>query len=203
MEGAADDVLVTAMARGDPDALTELCRRHTPPLYRVARRVAAPGIAAEDLVQTAWERLIRRPPHIGPGQNLLPWLRRVLVHLAIDEARRQTRRRTESEGLWPAPERADPGPTPEAAADRAEERRRLRDALGTLAPDLRVLLALLYGEGLSVREAAFALGLPETVVKNRAFRARGRLRSILEDDEGEVTQHADQETATVERAGRV
>ena len=202
MEGAADDVLVTAMARGDPDALAVLCRRHTPSLYRVARRVAASGTAAEDLVQTAWERLIRRPPHLDPGQSLLPWLRRVLVHLAIDEARRESRHRTESEGLRPAGERADPGPTPADAADRSDERRRVRQALQTLPSDLRVLLALLYGEGLSVREAAFALGLPVTVVKNRAFRARGRLRRLLESEQGEVAQHADPSIAPVGGVGQ-
>lgn len=188
MAEVTDQVLAGALARGDRAAFAALFDRHAPALFRLAQRLLGAMPGAEDLVQTTWERLLRQPPRLSADQSLLPWLRKVLVRLAIDEGRRQTRRRTFDGGLQPGAGHADPGPSPEDLADRAEDRLRVRRALGTLPPDQRAILVLLHGEGLRVREVARILGLGETVVKNRAFRARRRMRILLAAQEGEVVR---------------
>ena len=53
-------------------------------------------------------------------------------------------------------------------------------ALGALDPKDRFLLLLLDGEGWAVSEIAARLGWSATNVKVRAFRARRRLRRLLE-----------------------
>lgn len=180
MDGATDERLLAALGHDRGEALAILVRRHTPALYPTARRLADDPWAAEDLLQETWLRLLRSPPRLSPGQTALPWLRRVLVHLAVDQARRRTRRRTAPEGLDPAFARADPAPSPEAMAERADERRCVRAALARLPPADRAILVLLHGEGWSVREVALALSLPVTIVKNRALRGRRRLRALIE-----------------------
>jgi RNA polymerase sigma-70 factor (ECF subfamily) len=179
-DGDADDAtLVLALRAGAASALVPLLARHSPPLYRLAHRLTGDEAVAEDLVQEAWLRLIRRPPRLAPGQSALPWLRRVLARLAVDEARRAARRPATSAGLAPGDDGVDPAPGPDALAVANADRRRLRRALGRLPPVERAILVLLHGEGWSVREVAAALGLTATVVKNRAFRARRALRQRL------------------------
>lgn len=53
------------------------------------------------------------------------------------------------------------------------------DALRRLAPELRQVLQAMVLDGLSVRETAVLLGLPEGTVKTRARRARNVMRKEL------------------------
>ncbi|MZE76323.1 RNA polymerase subunit sigma-24, partial [Streptomyces sp. SID5475] len=53
------------------------------------------------------------------------------------------------------------------------------DALRCLAPELRQVLQAMVLDGLSVRETAVLLGLPEGTVKTRARRARTEMRRAL------------------------
>lgn len=57
------------------------------------------------------------------------------------------------------------------------------DAVEGLAPKYRAAFTLKYIAGLSEREAAAALKLPVSTIKNRLARAREMLRSALEDQE--------------------
>ena len=186
---APDDRLVALLGHDQGESLAVLVRRHTPTLYGPARRLAGDGAAAEDLLQDMWLRLLLHPPSLAPGQSVVPWLRRVLVHLAVDRARGRAARPSDPSGLDPAPHDADPAPTPDALALRAEGARRMRAALDRLPADYRVVLILLHAQQWSVREVAHALGLPATVVKNRALRGRRRLRATLaEMDREEVSR---------------
>jgi RNA polymerase sigma-70 factor (ECF subfamily) len=52
-------------------------------------------------------------------------------------------------------------------------------ALRRLAPELQQVLQAMVLDGLTVRETALLLGLPEGTVKTRARRARTALREAL------------------------
>ena len=56
---------------------------------------------------------------------------------------------------------------------------RLAAALNSLSPELRAVLQATVLDGLSVREAAVVLDVPEGTVKSRAARARRQLREAL------------------------
>lgn len=57
----------------------------------------------------------------------------------------------------------------------------LRDALADLPAELRDPFLLRHVEGLSTRETADLLGIPEGTVKSRGHAARLRLRAALSD----------------------
>lgn len=52
-------------------------------------------------------------------------------------------------------------------------------ALGRLSPELRAVLRATVVDGLTTREAAELLGIPEGTVKTRSMRARRQLREAL------------------------
>lgn len=58
----------------------------------------------------------------------------------------------------------------------------VRDALFSLEIKYRAPMVLYYLEGLSVRDIARTLTLPQGTVKNRLFRARALLRERLKEE---------------------
>ena len=51
--------------------------------------------------------------------------------------------------------------------------------MATLSPELRAVMQATVLDGLTTREAARLLGIPQNTVKTRAHRARARLRASL------------------------
>lgn len=127
----------------------------------------------EDVVQEALVAALTT--NAWPEIDLGAWLRAITVRKALDELRARRRRReephrdlSESEPLILA---NDP-PRPELLD--------LRLALAKLSALDRAVLVLVDLEGLSMREAATALGTTTLATKWRAVRARRRLRGLLE-----------------------
>ena len=58
---------------------------------------------------------------------------------------------------------------------------RVNRALGALPSDLRIAVTLRDVQGLEYREIAEALGIPIGTVESRIFRARQRLRPLLQE----------------------
>jgi RNA polymerase sigma-70 factor (ECF subfamily) len=69
--------------------------------------------------------------------------------------------------------------SPTQAALRAERLLRVQEALNSLDPIDREILALRHFEQLSRAEAALVLGIGQEVGAKRYFRALGRLKDIL------------------------
>ena len=60
----------------------------------------------------------------------------------------------------------------------------VRDALGSMKPEDKLLLGLFYQDRLSVREIAKALDVSEDCVKQRLCRSRKRFRALFSKKEG-------------------
>jgi RNA polymerase sigma-70 factor (ECF subfamily) len=78
--------------------------------------------------------------------------------------------------------RAHPDDTMVSAEDevlRGVEHGDLGAALGRLSPDLRAVIQATVLDGLTTKEAATLLGIPQGTVKTRAARARRELREAL------------------------
>jgi RNA polymerase sigma-70 factor (ECF subfamily) len=187
----SDEALVAAAQSGQGIALDRLLRRHHPELARLLWRFARNSADLDDLVQETFLRVLRALPRWRPDQPFLHWLRRIAVNVGRDHYRRDaTRRRWTTEPLRPAddntdaaspnapaPEAADPAPDPAARAAAAE----IKAALDLLPPDERTLLTLHHLEGWDFATIGRHLGWPSALTRLRAFRARRRLRTLIEN----------------------
>lgn len=139
-------------------------------LMRTAVLLTGRRETAQDLLQTALERLLRHWPTLSGDPEA--YLRRTLYNLAADSHRRQGRLQRKLALLRAG---ADQGPDPIAEVD-------LRDALVRLLlqlpPRQRAALVLRYWEQLSEAETAARLGWPEGTVKSAASRGLRRLRDL-------------------------
>ena len=77
----------------------------------------------------------------------------------------------------------DPAPGPAQAAEHKDAAARLWAAVDALGEPDRSILLLQYADGCSGRQIAALLDLSETTVRQRASRARKKLKSMLEKEE--------------------
>lgn len=139
-----------------------------PRLRRYARVLCPRREDADDLVQDTLERAWAKAA-LWPGVvDMRAWLFGVMHHLHADQRRRG---QLDTEPL--ATDLPAPAVTPGALLD-------IETALQRLPADQRETLVLVAVEQLSYAEVAQALGLPIGTVMSRLFRARERLRALME-----------------------
>jgi RNA polymerase sigma-70 factor (ECF subfamily) len=179
----SDDVLLEAVARRDAASFRELHDRLAGLVYQTAFRVLNdPDDArevAQDVFAHLWEKADLFRSRKGKAST---WVYAMTRNRAIDRLRANRRRfrlrdeyREESEVRLGARSWREPG----TEAQRRDEFRRAQGAMGALTPDQREAIGLVYGEDLSLREAAERLGLPVGTVKARVRRGLMALREKL------------------------
>lgn len=171
-----EEELVRLVARGDRAAFEQLYRRTSPWLaVRLRRRCSDDQIVAEVLQETylaVW-RAAGGFAGAAVDGSAVGWLWTIAARRLVDAFRRRAR-----EGAAPlAAEPVAPAAEDEALSDVVGDR--VGTALGLLAPELRAVLQAMVVDGLTVRETAALLGVPEGTVKTRARRARLAMREAL------------------------
>lgn len=168
-------------ASAEPDSavseqqLEGLVREYGALLYRVAFAVTGERALAEDVVQDALVAAWTSLPSLD-GDDPVRWLRTVTKNRAISVMRREAR--SSATVVW------DRLASTEPAVDQiVESRARLaatQAALAELDDASRLLIVLREAEGLTYVEIGELMGLSESAVKARLYRARFALRERLE-----------------------
>lgn len=171
---------VTAIGR-DPDAFEAFYREHLPWVRRfVARRIDDPHTAA-DLTADIFLAVVDGVAGYRPAAGTpVSWLAGVARHVVADHLRRRVR---ESRANARISGRAL---LDEASAERISERidgerlaRQLYRSLSGLPESQRAVVELVALDGLSLVEAAQALGITAGSARVRYHRARTQLRDVL------------------------
>ena len=177
MKDIDEELLVRRAARGDRAAFEEFYRRTAPWLAgRLRRRCADEQIVAEVMQETylaVWRSAGSFAGRVTGG-SAVGWVWTIAAHRLIDAFRRRAHHAR-------PPVTAAPSSVP-AAEDEVLSGTVSGDvgeALRRLPPELRDVLRALVVDGLSVRETAVLLGVPEGTVKTRARRARIQMRGAL------------------------
>ena len=141
---------------------------------------------AADGLQDGMIAAFRRAGSFRGEAAVTTWLHRVVVNACLDRLRSAKIRRLEAlpddvEDRGTLVATAQHDDQPEAAAEDAERRQRVLDALATLPADQRAALVLVDMEGYPVAEVAVMLGCAEGTVKSRCSRGRARLAGLLAD----------------------
>ncbi len=134
---------------------------------------------AEDIAQDAFLAAHQALPSFRGDAQLSTWFYRILVRTA-HRHRRKRAVRFKVAGLFGL--EAARSTTP--VSGDAPLRRRIAAALDTLSEGQRAAFVLVHMEGLTVTEAAEALGSAPGTVKSHLHRALVRLREVLGDLQG-------------------
>lgn len=173
MHEPTDERLIQSTLAGDDEAFASLVRRYRARVFGIAGRFARGDHELDDLCQEIFIKTYRNLGKYRADAPFEHWLSRIAVRACYDLLRKTRRER----GYLPL-EGIDV-----VAAERGDGRaaRELLDwALARVSPEERLVITLLEIEEKTVREIAGLTGWSESNVKVRAFRARQRLKEVLE-----------------------
>ena len=144
-------------------------------LYRNLRRRGVPHFDAEDLAQDILETAYVHLDGVDPKRQHA-WLLTVMRNKLVDRARRSE----PLQSVPDLPEGNDPTLGPDEMALRSADHGMLLEAIAHLSERDRRLVVVRYLEERSVAETAHELGMSPGATKVALYRARERLRSLLE-----------------------
>ena len=157
---------------------TEFVAARSTSLLRTAYLTCGSLAEAEDVVQTALERACLRWDRLCRTGDPEPYVRRIIVNLAISRARRLAIVRFIPTNTPPE--------LPAAGVD-LELRHVVMEGLRALPPRQRAVVVLRFWEDMTEVQTARVLGCSVGTVKSQTSKALKRLRAVLGE---EVVNHA-------------
>jgi RNA polymerase sigma-70 factor (ECF subfamily) len=179
LAGEANSVLVDRVRAGDTAALEMLYRQHHEAVRAFARRLLGHPDVAEDLVHDVFLNAPAAFTRYRGESTLRTFIVSVAVNKAKHYVRAATRRRRMLDRFAIEPGRASVA-TPDESFERRELAEELQCALDRLPLDERIVVVLCEVEERTSGEVAAIVHAPEATVRTRLFRAKRKLRSILD-----------------------
>jgi RNA polymerase sigma-70 factor (ECF subfamily) len=178
-----DRDLVDAVLRGAPGAFERLVRDYQGLCWHIIFRMVRHPEDARELCQETFLRVHQCLHQYRHESALKSWIGQVAYSIAL---RHLQRKRIPL--LEPAADEDMPSPLEnlgdefdlEQAFGDAQVARRLHGAIDALPPVQRTVLTLYHLEEASIPEIAAITGLASGTIKSHLFRARLRLRAVLE-----------------------
>ena len=182
---ANSEQLAQRLVDGDLDAPRDLVRKYYPELYRYALSMLRDQTAAQDAVQSSFEKALNALGRYSEERirtlTLRPWLYRITLNVVRNTIRSQK---------WETPLAEVPeGPRGRSVASSAGEKQNVREswldaaaALGRLPERQRTAVALRYLVDLPYAEISEATGWPESTAKTLVRRGLSRLQVLLLDE---------------------
>lgn len=178
------DTQLLIASRTEPEAFTELYRRHAEDLLRYfARRTLDPETAAELTAETFAEAFASRATYRDQGVNGVAWLYGIARH-RLGRFFRSGRVDAAARRKLGMPERDLPPDDYERIEDLidfAPIREALAEALETLSPDQREAMRLRVIDGLGYAEVAERLECTEQNARQRVSRGLKKLALLLQE----------------------
>ncbi len=155
----------------------DLVARYDRRIYNLALRLARNPDDAWDVTQETFVRAFKNWDRFEGRSSAYTWLCQIAINLCRNRARDREHWSDE-----PVDDEAleSPGPTPEAALQKAHLSEKIRRAIDSLPGDYRVVSVLRDLQGLTYQEIAEAAGISVDMVKTRLARARAMLRRKLD-----------------------
>lgn len=169
--------LIERCRSGDDAAFAELVERYKDLVYGLIYRMTHDRSAADDLAQDVFLKVHRGLPYFRGEARLSTWIYRIVQNACVQwrgAAVREVSLDAERAS------RAVFASTDGSFAD-LERRDRIEKALDRLSPQYRMLIAAHYLQGVQYDALAEALDIPLGTVKTHLYRAKRRLRELLEE----------------------
>lgn len=194
-ETTDEQLLLDYRETGDEALFNALVTRYQREMFNYLRRYLGNAEMAEDAFQATFLQLHLKCDQFQAGRRVKPWLYMIATNKAIDLQRRNKRHRSVSLNGYGDDD--DTGrlidmlvseaPSPHTQANKAEEGDWISKRLNELPENLRMVVHLVYYQGLKYREAAEALSIPVGTVKSRLHTAILKLTDAWDNthDEGE------------------
>jgi RNA polymerase sigma-70 factor (ECF subfamily) len=196
--------LVAALRAGDETAFRDVVARYNPALMRQALLYVSTRAVAEEVVQETWLAVVKGLDGFEGRSSFKTWVFTILGNRARTRGTREHRtvpfsslqadertpgvpgdRFLPSTGRWPGYWSEPPSSwsdVPATQLESKETRTLIFDALRSLPPQQREVMALRDVEGWSAEDVCSMLAISDGNQRVLLHRARGKVRSILEQN---------------------
>lgn len=173
-----DEQLMAQVVRADSAAFRHLAGRHLTRAYAIAFRLLHSREDAEEVAQEAISKVWQKATAFDPARSAFgTWFYRIVTNAALDRLRR---RKAPAENLDDHAEALrDMAPTGEDLRIRADETRRIKQAMAALPPTQQMALTLVYYEEFSQAEAARIMNITTSALEALLFRGKKGLKQRL------------------------
>lgn len=180
-----DTEMLRAVIGGDSTAYRGLVEKYQGRVYGMVYGMLRNREDALDITQEAFVKAYNKLDTFRLESSFYTWLYRIAMNLAIDLIRKRKRRgqtsfdeeiATREDG---AVAEIHHGDSPRRALERKQLYQRIMDAMEKLPVDQREVVLLRELEGLSYKEIAEVMDIPEGTVMSRLFYARKKLQKML------------------------
>jgi RNA polymerase sigma-70 factor (ECF subfamily) len=180
MEIADKTVYEEARKLAEEKALAALVSQYAGTLYRVAYSVVRNSADAEDAVQEAFLRVLRHRETLNEVRDQRVWLIRIVWNIVLDRKRRSKTRPETDDVSELARVLPAGGLSAEERAAAAQHHAHVLACVEQLPAKERQVLMLSAFEELTSVEIASVLGITESSVRSRLFRARNLMAGLLD-----------------------
>ena len=171
--------LIERCRAGDDSAFGELVDLHKNLVYGLLSRLVSDRSRVDDLAQDVFLKVHRGLPYFRGEARLSTWIYRIVQNVcAASRSRRPPDVSLDDEDAGGG-RRIEPGGADGAFGD-LELRDRLDKAIAQLPEPQRLLIAAHYLNGVQYEALAEALNIPLGTVKTHLYRAKRRLRELLD-----------------------
>lgn len=195
------DDLIQRARKGDGEAFATLFEHSKQPLWRAAMAVLGNVDDASDALQETAIKAWRAMPRFGGRSAVGTWFMRILLRTCYDFRRTRKHETPCAMGVFDIDvEGSDVSWEPSAGQMLAggvaardldrEEALDVRDALGRLTADDRLVLVLFYVNDFPVRQISQIMNVSEGAVRTRLSRARDRFKVAYTDGSSEEAEVA-------------
>jgi RNA polymerase sigma-70 factor (ECF subfamily) len=168
-----------ARQHAEEQTLAALVSQYSGTLYRVAYSVLRNSADAEDAVQEAFMRVLRHRDTLSEVRDQRVWLVRIVWNIVLDRKRRAKTRPETDDVAELARVLPAGGLNAEQRASAAQHHAHVLACVEQLPAKERQVLMLSAFEELSSVEIASVLGITESSVRSRLFRARNLMGGLL------------------------
>lgn len=178
----ADSDLVRLVQGGQTSAYEELVRRWSARVLAVCHARVRSAHTAEEMAQEAMLRGLRAIASLNDPAKFGPWLCGIASRVCLDWLKCGQARQVSLDAM--ADGSADgwfahPGETPDEAAAKHDDERRLLDEVAQLPESYREVILMYYYDDVTYSDVAQILGVSSATVNARLTKARAMLRERL------------------------
>jgi RNA polymerase sigma-70 factor (ECF subfamily) len=174
-------VCVARARQGDEKAALALFHYMYPQVAKIVYSNRSGRESVEDLVQQSCIKVMANLHKFSGRAPFLHWVSRVTVNTCLNQIRREKARPEVrladlSEEEAGVVERLAVSPNELDSSHQVASHELVEKLLAGLKPPARMLMRMIYLEGLNIEQVAALTGWNQSVIKVRAFRARAQLR---------------------------
>jgi RNA polymerase sigma factor (sigma-70 family) len=183
-----EDELIKGCVRRERSAQKRLYDTYSSKMYSLCCRYVKNSMEAEDVLVTAFTKILDRIDQYKGEGSFEGWIRRVVVNEALTWLRRNRSMYLETEL-----EAADREPDYQSISDHLEAEDLLK-MIQELPSGYRMVFNLYAIDGYSHKEIAEQLGISENTSKSQLSRARTSLQKLLTERDWNSTPHINETT---------